>query len=236
MSLEIENVPVTHEPVVSEGINPETGGIIDESLVTSGNNENNAEETTVESPKPTFDVPVYNLESFGLPQEVVDSISPTLDRFSNAGLTQDQLQVVMEEILGTNENVQEQTQVEPDYITTLNETLTIEEKRNYDNIKNFANNVYGGTGFDPDELMKDPYAVKMLNLAFMNTVAQPNQTLGTPVHATMGITPQEAQAEYISIMKKANTPTAQRNEKIKALIEKTGNSDWAKQKYSKFIK
>ena len=168
----------------------------------------------------------YDLSAYNLNEDQVSTIQPVLDRFKEVGMTQEQMDVVFEEIIG-----------EPkDYKAELTAALSTDEKRAYKPMFELLNNIEGNSPEEVLNVMRDVQSVRFLN-RLINRLSRPVMASGmtTPGADTKaGQTLDALKSEFKDFARKANVKPGDRAKFIDGLISKAGNKEEATQYFKKF--
>lgn len=207
------------EPAPQEEVVTETQDIEEQPAEPSKDEEFNFEEFEYEDEQP------YVLEEYNFEQEDIEGLRPSLDKFKEAGITQDQLNVIFEEIMA---NPEEQAPV----MTTrevLEKGLTRNELMSYKASIPMGKQIAELAGMDVKEVMEDPKTAKMI-IAFNSLQNQPQQTLTTPNQASAGLTNEDVDAQFKTLFSKANISRDQRKQLATKLLNEASDKGYAQNK------
>jgi hypothetical protein len=235
------NIKEQEQPTVTETVidkQPSGDITITESEVTNTEELNNSEQEANKDVSPDMfaeeepteqtetEVPEdYDLSAHGVTDEQKEIIAPVLERFKSVGMTQEQVDVVFDEIMG-----------EPvDYRAQLTAELTPDEKRAYKPMYELLSSIEGNTPEEVLNVMRDVRSVKFLN-RLINRLQAPTG-FKTPVNnMASGISMDEVKDKFKQFARKANVRPDERNKFIDDLIKQSANKEEASAYLKQFKK
>jgi len=212
-----EETPTTEETTVEETPQPTEEETLDPNLFET---ETPATEETSGAPES------YDLSSFGFNEQQMEALQPSLDKFKEAGMNQDQVELVFNEIVG-----------EPtDYKAILTEQLSTEEKMNYKPIFEMLTNIEGMNPKEIEAVMKDVASFRFVNRLF-NSLNGGGQRMRTPAGAAAasGLSSDELRNKFKEFSRQANVSKDKRGEFISSLIDGAQDKEWAQNYFKQYL-
>lgn len=139
-------------------------------------NENDNLEDLFDNDEDNYNISGYNLSkykdvlSFDNPEDMRE-FNDYIDKFSQLGFTQEQIEFLIDDEINDSEEPKELTK--KDIKEKLN-SLSVEEKRNYRAINSFVNNALIGTELQGKErqIMSNPALVKLMNIVYKQSLSK----------------------------------------------------------------
>lgn len=166
----------------------------------------------------------YELSDYGFEEEDIKGLQPSLDKFKTAGITQDQLKIILEEVMA-NDADEPQVSVRERLETELSKDELSRYKTSIPLAKEIADRIQGSA----KELMEDPKTAKLI-IAFSSLQDKPTQTITTPKDASIGLSNEEIDVQYKAIFSKANISKDKRSQLAKELMHKASDKQYASSK------